>query len=184
MRPVVSVAATSRSSRRTKVPTQPRPARPSRTSSSVEVDAVVGPTSSLVALGALGDLMAADVLTCSPTASAQALDDYPDRDLFFRTVPSDSLQAAAIAGWPSRQAPGRRRSPTSMTSTGGHSPKRRWRRSRRAGSPSASSHSTHRRNRSPQRRRTCCQGEPGVIVVLADADAGIRLLSAIGEVAG
>jgi len=61
------------------------------------VDAVVGPTSSIVALGVLGDLMAGDVLTCSPTASARALDDYPGSDLFFRTVPSDSLQAAAIA---------------------------------------------------------------------------------------
>ena len=72
-------------------------ARPSRGSIERGVDAVVGPASSTVALGALGDLMAGDVLTCSPTASALALDDYPDSELFFRTVPSDSLQAAAIA---------------------------------------------------------------------------------------
>ena len=61
------------------------------------VDAVVGPTSSIVAMGVLGDLMAGGVLTCSPTATALALDDYPGSELFFRTVPSDSLQAEAIA---------------------------------------------------------------------------------------
>ena len=36
------------------------------------------------------------MLACSPTASALALDDFPDDGLFFRTVPSDSMQAAAI----------------------------------------------------------------------------------------
>ena len=37
--------------------------------------------------------IAGDVLTCSPTASALSLDDFPDKGLFFRTIPSDSLQA-------------------------------------------------------------------------------------------
>ena len=64
---------------------------------SVEVDAVVGPTSSLAALSDLDALVAAGVATCSPTATALALDDFPDDRLFFRTVPSDSLQAVAIA---------------------------------------------------------------------------------------
>ena len=41
--------------------------------------------------------MDAGILTCSPTATALALDDLPDRGLFFRTAPSDSLQAIAIA---------------------------------------------------------------------------------------
>ncbi len=36
-------------------------------------------------------------MACSPTASALALDAFPDGGLFFRTVPSDSLQARAIA---------------------------------------------------------------------------------------
>lgn len=61
------------------------------------VDAVVGPASSNVALATLDDLLSAGVLTCSPTATAIALDEFPSRDLFFRTAPSDSLQAAAIA---------------------------------------------------------------------------------------
>ena len=37
------------------------------------------------------------LVACSPTAAAMALDDFPDRGLFVRTIPSDSLQAAAIA---------------------------------------------------------------------------------------
>lgn len=61
-----------------------------------DVDAIVGPASSLVALSTLDELVTAGKVVCSPTASALALDDYPDDDLFFRTVPSDSLQARAI----------------------------------------------------------------------------------------
>jgi branched-chain amino acid transport system substrate-binding protein len=61
------------------------------------VDAVIGPASSTIALATLSQLMDAGVLTCSPTATALALDDFPERSLFFRTAPSDSLQAAAIA---------------------------------------------------------------------------------------
>ncbi len=62
-----------------------------------DVDAIVGPASSLVALGTLDDILAAEIVTCSPTASSLALDDFPNRELFFRTIPSDSLQAEAIA---------------------------------------------------------------------------------------
>lgn len=61
-----------------------------------DVDAIIGPASSLVALSTLDELVAAGKVVCSPTASALALDDFPDSDLFFRTVPSDSLQARAI----------------------------------------------------------------------------------------
>jgi len=61
------------------------------------VDAVVGPASSLTALSTLDRLVSAGVAICSPTASSLALDDFPDNGLFFRTVPSDSLQALAIA---------------------------------------------------------------------------------------
>ena len=35
-------------------------------------------------------------MACSPTASASLLDNFPDNGLFFRTIPSDSLQAIAI----------------------------------------------------------------------------------------
>ena len=64
-----------------------------------DVDAVIGPASSTVALATLDELE--DRLTCSPTATAIALDDYP-AELFFRTAPSDSLQAEAIAQYAER----------------------------------------------------------------------------------
>jgi branched-chain amino acid transport system substrate-binding protein len=62
-----------------------------------DVDAIIGPASSLIALSTLGEMVSAGKVVCSPTASALALDGFPDDDLFFRTVPSDSLQARAIA---------------------------------------------------------------------------------------
>ena len=37
------------------------------------------------------------MLTCSPTATSLLLDEFPSSQLFFRTAPSDSLQADAIA---------------------------------------------------------------------------------------
>ena len=61
------------------------------------VDAIIGPSSSTIALSTLQQAVSDGVVVCSPTASALALDDFPDDDLFFRTVPSDSLQAEAIA---------------------------------------------------------------------------------------
>ncbi len=64
---------------------------------SSRVDAIIGPMSSNVALASLDVPVSSGIVTCSPTASALALDDYPDRGLFFRTVASDSLQAKAIA---------------------------------------------------------------------------------------
>ena len=62
------------------------------------VDAIVGPASSTVALSQLGEAVhpVTGVVTCSPTATALALDDFPDSKLFFRTIPSDTLQMAAI----------------------------------------------------------------------------------------
>ena len=62
-----------------------------------DVDAVIGPASSLIALSTLDEMVSAGKVVCSPTASALSLDDFPDDDLFFRTIPSDSLQARAIA---------------------------------------------------------------------------------------
>ncbi len=61
------------------------------------VDAIIGPASSTNALAGLGEIVDAGIVACSPTASASLLDDFPDRNLFFRTIPSDSLQALAIA---------------------------------------------------------------------------------------
>jgi branched-chain amino acid transport system substrate-binding protein len=62
-----------------------------------DVDAIVGPASSTVAGAIVPATTEAGVLTCSPTASAMSLDDLPDRNLFVRTIPSDSLQATAVA---------------------------------------------------------------------------------------
>ena len=62
-----------------------------------DVDAVIGPASSVVALDVLVTLRRERLLTCSPSATGIALDEFPDDGLFFRTVPSDSLQAAAMA---------------------------------------------------------------------------------------
>jgi branched-chain amino acid transport system substrate-binding protein len=62
-----------------------------------DVDAVIGPASSVVALDVLLTLRRERLLTCSPSATGVALDEFPDEGLFFRTVPSDSLQAGAIA---------------------------------------------------------------------------------------
>jgi branched-chain amino acid transport system substrate-binding protein len=60
-------------------------------------DAIVGPASSLTALSALEQIVGSGTVACSPTASAMSLDAFPDDGLFFRTIPSDSLQARAIA---------------------------------------------------------------------------------------
>lgn len=68
-----------------------------RTLIDANVDAIIGPASSLIALSTLDEIVDAGKVACSPTASALALDDFPDDGLFFRTVPSDSLQARAIA---------------------------------------------------------------------------------------
>jgi len=63
------------------------------------VDAIIGPASSLIALSQLQPAVDANtgVVVCSPMATALALDNYPDHNLFFRTAPSDSLQMVAIA---------------------------------------------------------------------------------------
>lgn len=61
------------------------------------VDAIIGPTSSPNTLATLGTAADAGVLTCSPTASALALDSFPDNGLFIRTIASDSLQAKGLA---------------------------------------------------------------------------------------
>jgi ABC-type branched-subunit amino acid transport system substrate-binding protein len=62
-----------------------------------DVDVVIGPMSSTDALSYVGTIVDSGALSCSPTASALALDQFPDDQHFFRTIPSDSLEAAAIA---------------------------------------------------------------------------------------
>lgn len=60
------------------------------------VDAVVGPASSTVAINSLDTIVDSRMVACSPTASSLLLDDFPDDNRFFRSIPSDSLQAKAI----------------------------------------------------------------------------------------
>lgn len=62
-----------------------------------QVDVIIGPTSSRVALAVLGRIVGQGTLACSPAASAISLSAFPDQGLFVRTVPSDSLQAEALA---------------------------------------------------------------------------------------
>ncbi len=61
------------------------------------VDAIIGPASSRVAFEIMPSAVRSDRLFCSPTATAIGLSDYPDDGRFFRTVPSDALQAIALA---------------------------------------------------------------------------------------
>jgi branched-chain amino acid transport system substrate-binding protein len=64
-----------------------------------DVDAIIGPASSLVALEDLAPAFAPQsaVVVCSPMATSRALDDFQDNKYFFRTAPSDTLQMEAIA---------------------------------------------------------------------------------------
>jgi branched-chain amino acid transport system substrate-binding protein len=148
------------------------------------VDAIVGPASSIAALGELSSAVSAGVLTCSPTASALALDDFPDNGLFFRTVPSDSLQAIAIAQVLEQTGA------TSvaigflddsygrglLSAVDAAVAARNLEVTSRVGFTSAETDLARQAN-------ALFDGEPGVIAILADADAGARLLAAIGAAA-
>ena len=62
-----------------------------------QVDVVVGPASSNITMSLVPSIASDDVVACSPSASALALDAFPNRSLLFRTIASDSLQAEAMA---------------------------------------------------------------------------------------
>jgi branched-chain amino acid transport system substrate-binding protein len=61
------------------------------------VGAVVGPASGREAVAVAGVLAEAGVVGCSPSATEPSVDDADDRGLFFRTAPSDALQAGLLA---------------------------------------------------------------------------------------
>jgi branched-chain amino acid transport system substrate-binding protein len=61
-----------------------------------QVDAIVGPASSRVALGSLDLLASARVVACSPTATALELDQRMDDGYFVRTIGSEALEAVAL----------------------------------------------------------------------------------------
>ena len=62
-----------------------------------DVDVIVGPASSRVALGVLSEMLDTGLTVCSPTNTAISLRRFPDDDRYFRTIPSDALQAKAMA---------------------------------------------------------------------------------------
>ncbi len=61
------------------------------------VDAIIGATSSNVSLLVIDKITAAGVVQFSPANTAMELSTYSDKGLYFRTAPSDILQAAALA---------------------------------------------------------------------------------------
>ena len=73
----------------------PRRHRPAACSSNV--DAIIGPASSLIALEVLDELMADGSWCARPRLRRSRSTTIPIVDLFFRTVPSDSLTAQAMA---------------------------------------------------------------------------------------
>lgn len=64
---------------------------------SEQVDAIIGPASSRLALSILPKIVSANVVVCSPANTAALLTDFPDSGYYFRTVPSDLVQATALA---------------------------------------------------------------------------------------
>ena len=147
------------------------------------VDAIVGPASSLVALAALDATVGAGVVTCSPTATAIALDDYPDEGLFFRTTPSDSLQAEAIATV--AEGTGAR------TIAVGHLDDPYGRAFADALADAVAEGDLElgevvavdgRDGQLVDDAAKLLAGDPGVVVVLGDADDGSRLVGALGDV--
>ena len=69
-------------------------------------DAIIGPASSTKTLAVLNQAVEAGVLVCSPSATAQLLDRFPDANLFYRTAGSDSLQMSALARTAARTGSG------------------------------------------------------------------------------
>jgi branched-chain amino acid transport system substrate-binding protein len=60
-------------------------------------DAIVGPSSSSIALTIIDQVIAAGVLMTSPSNTAIKLSRYPDHGLYFRLAPQDAYQGAVVA---------------------------------------------------------------------------------------
>ena len=63
---------------------------------SQKVDSIVGAASSAVTLTVIDKVTGAGVLMISPANTSLKLTDYPDKDLYFRTAPSDLLQGRVL----------------------------------------------------------------------------------------
>jgi branched-chain amino acid transport system substrate-binding protein len=61
------------------------------------VDAIIGPASSKSLLALADRIVAAGVLTCSPTATTSAITKISTNKLIFRTMPADVVEASALA---------------------------------------------------------------------------------------
>ncbi len=61
------------------------------------VDAIIGAASSSVSLTVIDKIAAAGVVQFSPANTSKTLSDYPDKGLYFRTAPPDTLQGAVIS---------------------------------------------------------------------------------------
>jgi branched-chain amino acid transport system substrate-binding protein len=147
------------------------------------VDSVVGPASSTVALATLDDLMSAGVLTCSPTATSLALDEFPSSDLFFRTAPSDSLQADAIAEL--AQQTGRSRAAVVfLDDRYGHPMADADALSARALDVVAEIPFASTDESLVDEATELADNEAEVVVVLGDGDHTLRMLKAIGDTTG
>jgi branched-chain amino acid transport system substrate-binding protein len=149
------------------------------------VDAIIGPASSTNALVGLGEIVDAGVVACSPTASASLLDDFPDRNLFFRTIPSDSLQALAIGEAVDRT--GRSRATIAyiddaygqaFADSVGVSLRQRGIAQNAAVPYSAGDQSIR------SAARLVTSGSPGAVVVIGDATSGPVILGMIDDFAG
>lgn len=153
------------------------------------VDAIVGPASSIVALSQLEAAVQSAIVTCSPSATAIALDDYPDdNNYFFRTVPSDSLQMKAIVRRAEQTgvdsvAVGYLDDPYGRALADAFVAEAQGRnsvdvRTRVGFDPDVTTQALG------EVARELIDSGAGVIVVLGDADDGSRLLSALDLVAG
>lgn len=61
------------------------------------VDAVIGAAASSMSLAIIDNVTGSGVVQCSASNTAATFTDYPDSGLYFRTAPSDNLQAAALS---------------------------------------------------------------------------------------
>lgn len=77
-----------------------------RTAIQSGADAIIGPASSTKSLEVLSQAVEAGLLVCSPSATALSLDRFPDANLFYRTVGSDTLQMSALARTAARTGSG------------------------------------------------------------------------------
>ena len=122
------------------------------------------------------------VVTCSPSATALALDGYPDNKLFFRTVPSDSLEMVAIERRVERTgvetvAVGYLDDPYGRGLKDAFAEEVAERNEVTLHTPIG--FNADQEDLSGIAEQLLADGGPGVIVVLGDADDGTRLLQAI-----